>query len=225
MSTFEDRLWLELVAEHEHHQQAPDSPVRLTRPLSARTRPLSARPRSRRRHHGRRPALLTGTALATAVAATTAALTLGASTSTPPAYAVTTNSDGTVTVTLTDISAITALNAELTRDGINAQAIPMTATCPAHAPLVTMPTGTDPRTYTMTIVPSQIPAGYTAVLAAGQTASGQVELLQGAVQPPVPACVNSAPTQLHYVNPAHASPAMKAALARARRAAQAAAKH
>ena len=207
MSTFEDRLWAQLVDEHQHG----------LRTAGPQTSPI---------RHGRRrrPALITGTALATAAAATAAILALSASTSTPPAYAVTTNGDGTVTVTLNDISAITALNAELARDGVNARAVPMTASCPAYAPLVTMPAGTDPSTYTMTIVPSQIPAGYTAVLAAGQTASGRVELLQGAVLPPVPACVNSTPRPIHVIDPAHASPAVKVAIARARRAAQAAAK-
>jgi hypothetical protein len=46
-------------------------------------------------------------------------LAFSASTSAPPAYAVTTNADGTVTVTLGDMSALVALNAELVRDGIS----------------------------------------------------------------------------------------------------------
>jgi hypothetical protein len=204
MSTFEDRLWAQLVDEHGDHVRLPGPGTRAS--------------------HKRRPALITTTALATGGVVATVVLAFSASTSAPPAYAVTTNADGTVTVTLNDISAITGLNAELARDGVNARAIPMTASCPSHAPLVMMPAGTDPSTYTMTIVPSMIPAGSTAVLAAGQTASGQVELLQGAARPPVPACVNSTPAQIHFIDPAHASPRVKAALARARRAAQAAGK-
>lgn len=74
----------------------------------------------------------------------------------------------------------------------------------------------DPDTYAITIVPRDIPAGYTGVLAASQAASGRVELVMGAIRPPVPTCFNSTPMVLHYVDPAHVPPAMKAAMARAR---------
>jgi hypothetical protein len=197
MSTFEDRLWSQLVREHGHEMQLPPITVRTSR---------------------RRPALITGTALATAVAAAAAVLVLTATTSTP-AYAVTTNSDGTVTVTLNDVAAIATLNAELARDGIAARAIPLTADCPVHGFPNPMPAGTDPSTYTITIVPREIPAGYTAVVAVGENASGQVELAQGAFRSPVPVCFNSSPTALHPIDMSHASPALKAAIDRARAAA------
>lgn len=207
MSTFEDRLWSQLVTEYGDRMRLPT--------------PTTPRASARRR---RRPALITGTALATAALATAVVLILSASTSAPPAYAVTTNGDGTVTVTLNDISAITALNAELAQDGIAAQAIPITAGCPVHGFPNAMPVGTNPSTYTITIVPSQIPAGYTAVVAVGQSPSGRIELAQGAFRSPVPACFNSTPMELHPIDMAHASPALKASVARARRA-LAAAKH
>ena len=206
MSTFEDRLWSQLVDEHGDRMRLPDPATRVTQT------------------HKRRPALITGTALATAGAAVAAVIAFSAGTSAPPAYAVTTDADGTVTVTLNDISAVTGLNAELTRDGIDTTAIPLTTSCTVHEPLVTMPSGTDPSTYTITIDPRQIPAGYTGVLAAGTDTSGQVVLMMGAVKPPLPSCFNSTAMQLHYLDVAHASPAQKAAIARARRAAQAAAK-
>jgi hypothetical protein len=82
-----------------------------------------------------------------------------------------------------------------------------------------MPAGTNPSTYTITIVPSEIPAGYTAVVAVGENASGQVELAQGAFRSPVPVCFNSTPTVLHPIDMSHASPALKAAVAKARKAA------
>jgi hypothetical protein len=174
MSTFQERLWSDLVREHGDQIRAhPATPIAV-----------------RRR---RRPALVTGTALAVTGAAIAAALILSATTSAPPAYAVTTNSDGTVTVTLNDISAITALNAELARDGVRAKAIPLTATCPTRGFPHPIPAGTDPSTYTITIVPADIPAGYTAVVAARQTASGQVQLVQGAWPNPGPTCINSRP--------------------------------
>jgi hypothetical protein len=142
-------------------------------------------------------------------------LVFTATTSTP-AYAVTSNSDGTITVTLNDVHAITTLNAELARDGIAAKAVPLTADCPVHGFPNPMPAGTNPSTYTITIVPSDIPVGYTAVLAVGENASGQVSLAQGAFPSPVPVCFNSTPTALRPIDMAHASPALKAAIARAR---------
>jgi hypothetical protein len=214
MSTFEDRLWSQLVAEHERRLRAPSWPVAPSSPVAPAIAPT-------RHNHRRR--LLTSTALATAALVTALALALGASTSTPPAYAVTTNRDGTVTVTLDDVAAITGLNAELTRDGIAATAIPITADCPFRGFPNAMPAGTDPSTYTITIVPREIPAGYTAVVAVGQSPSGQIELAQGAFPSPPPACFNSTPLVLHPIDMAHASPALRAAMAKARRAAQAAA--
>ncbi len=194
MNSFEDRLWSELVREHGDRMQLQTSTARRER---------------------RRPALIGGTALAGAAAAAAAVLAFTATTSTP-AYAVTSNSNGTVTVTLNDIRAITALNAELARDGIAARAIPLTADCPVHGFPNPMPAGTDPSTYPITIVPREIPAGYTEVLAVGENTSGRVSLAQATFRSPVPACFNSTPTSLRPIDMSHASPALKAAIARAR---------
>jgi hypothetical protein len=141
----------------------------------------------------RRPALITGTALATAGVVAAIALAITASTSAPPAYAVTSNRDGSVTVTLNDISAITGLNAELAGDGLRAKAIPLTADCPTQRFPNAMPAGTNPSTYTITIVPADIPAGYTPIVAASQNSSGEVQLAQGAWPSPGPSCLNSVP--------------------------------
>lgn len=173
MSTFEDRLWSDLVHEHGAEMRTHSG--------------LTHAPRRRR------PALLTGTALATAGATAAAALVLSATTSAPPAYAVATNPNGTVTVTLNDISAITGLNAELARDGIRAKAIPLTATCPTRGFPGTMPAGTNPSTYTVTIDPGDIPAGFTAIVAVSETGSGQVKIAAGAWPNPGPSCLNTTP--------------------------------
>jgi hypothetical protein len=129
-------------------------------------------------------------------------LALTATTS-APAFAVTGNADGSVAVTLKDISALSALNAELAQDRIPAKAVPLTASCPTRGFPHYMPAGTRPSTYTITIVPREIPAGYTAVVAAAEDASGRVELLMGAVPSPVPSCFNSAVPTLHPVNAAN----------------------
>jgi hypothetical protein len=190
MNRFEDQLWSELVREHGDELWAAPQGIATLAASVGVAGPAARRARAWGRRPGR-PALLTGTALATAGLATAAVLALTATTS-APAFAVTDNRDGSVAVTLKDISAISALNAELARDRIPAKAVPLTATCPTHGFPQYMPPGTSPSTYRITIVPREIPAGYTGVVAAAQNASGQVELLMGAVPSPAPACFNSA---------------------------------
>jgi hypothetical protein len=129
---------------------------------------------------------------------------------------VTDNSDGTVTVTLNDISAVATLNAELARDGIAARAIPLTADCPIHGFPNALPAGTSPSTYTITIDPREIPAGYTAVVAVGENASGDIDLAEGAFPSPVPVCFNSKPTVLRPIDAGHVPPALESAIHRAR---------
>ena len=200
MTTFEDRLWTDLVREHGELLRLHPGPA--------------AAPTAVRR---RRPAVLTGAALAAVGVIATGVLALTATTAAPPAFAVTDNADGTVTVTLNDIQAITGLNAELARDGIPAEAIPITSDCPVHGFPNAMPAGTDPNTYTITIDPREMRAGYTAIVGVGQSTSGQIELAQGAFPSAnVPACFNSTPLVAHPIDMSHASPALKAAVARAR---------
>jgi hypothetical protein len=172
MSTFEDRLWSALV--HEHGERM-------------RIHPTETNPRAHR------PAILTGTALAGAGLTAAVVLAFTATTSTPPAFAVTDNADGTVTVTLNEVSAITSLNAELAREGIDAKAVPLTDDCPTRGFPHDMPAGTSPSAYTITIVPRDIPAHFTAIVAASENAEGQVSLVQGAWPSPGPACINSTP--------------------------------
>src|ERR1700748_3119020 len=115
MSEFEDNLWLEVVREHGHGL---------------------ARAGRRGRKHGRatRPQLLAGTTVGVAAIATAAALLLGASTS-PPAFAVTRNPAGRVTVSLEQPSGIAAANRKLAAMGVRAQIAaeamtPPTLVCP-----------------------------------------------------------------------------------------------
>ena len=185
MTSFEDRLWTDLV--REHGDQLRRHPARTGPPTADRRR---------------RPVLLTGTALAAVGVIAAGVLALTATTAAPPAFAVTANPDGTVTVTLNDIQAITGLNAELARDGIPAEAIPITSDCPVRGFPNAMPAGTDPSTYTITIDPREMPAGFTAIVGVGQSASGQIELAQGAFPSAnVPACFNITPRVLHPIGP------------------------
>jgi hypothetical protein len=194
MSSFEDRLWSDLVREHGHRIRA--EPSQTAALATSATRPGPTRVRRKRR-----PAILTGTVLGTAGAAAAVVVAL-TTTTTAPAFAVTDNTDGSITVTLREISALSGLNAEFARRGLNARALPMSASCPTKGFGNALPAGTNFNTFTITLDPRDVPDGYTAVVAATQTASGKVELVQGAVPPPVPACLNTEiPTRVPLKGP------------------------
>jgi hypothetical protein len=144
----------------------------------------------------RRPALLTGSALGIAGLATAGVLAL---TSASPAFAVTKNPDGTVAITLTDLSDLPSLNQELAQDGVPVTAVPMSTSCSATG-TINNPSGEggpsaaagQETTDFVTIDPSLIPRGEVGVLGVRQTASGQVGLVFGETTPPAPSCLDSA---------------------------------
>jgi uncharacterized membrane protein YgcG len=113
MSKFEDRLWRELVRKHGAD-------------LAQTTRP-AAKPARRPR-----PRLLAGTSVALAVAVATVALVLSAASS-PPAFAVSRNADGTYTVTIQKLAAIHGANARLAALGIRARLVVVTQGCTVKA--------------------------------------------------------------------------------------------
>jgi len=192
MSNFEDQLWSQLVRERgEQMRAAPRATAALASSVTATT------PATRRGRRLRRPALLTGSALGIAGLASAGVLAL---TSASPAFAVTKNSDGTVDVTLSDLSDLPALNQQLAKDGIPVTAVPLSTSCSATA-AINNPSGESSpsisasgqkATDVVRIDPSQIPSGEVGVLGASQTASGQIELMFGETTPPAPSCLNSA---------------------------------
>ena len=99
MSKFEDHLWTEFVHEHG------DAMARLSR--------------STVRHAHRGPRLVAGTGLGLAGVGAAVALVLGAA-SPLPAFAVTRNRDGTVTISIHRVSGIAGANAKLHQLGIRA---------------------------------------------------------------------------------------------------------
>ena len=113
MSKFEDRLWRELVRRHGADL------AQMTRPAAKRAR--RARPR-----------LLAGTSLALAGVVAALALVLSAASS-PPAFAVSRNPDGTVTVTIHQITAIPRANARLAGLGIRARLVEVAPGCTVKA--------------------------------------------------------------------------------------------
>ena len=101
MTKFTDHLWSDLAREHGPTLAHAD------------------RPEPGRAHILRRPRVLAGSMLGLAGVGTALVLTLGASSL--PAYAVTTNGDGSVLVTINQVSALPQANAKLTAMGIHEQ--------------------------------------------------------------------------------------------------------
>lgn len=192
MSNFEDQLWSQLVRERgEQMRAAPQATAALASSVTA------TRPAPRRAPRLRRPALLTGSALGIAGLATAGVFAL---TSASPAFAVTKNTDGTVAISLSDLSDLPALNQKLAQDGVPVTAVPISTSCSSTAALnnpsgegtPNMSANHQEATDVVTIDPSLIPSGDIGVLGASQTASGQMELVFGETTPPAPSCLNSA---------------------------------
>src|ERR1700749_535596 len=151
MSEFEDNLWLEVVREHGHG---------LAR----------AGRRGRKHRRATRPQLLAGTTFGVAAMATVAALLLGASTS-QPAFAVTRNPDGTVTVSLKQPSGIAGANRTLAAMGVRAQIAAQAKTPPE----LVCPGGTAP---TITFDPARIAKRHVLVITPGQPSADDAAALK-----------------------------------------------
>lgn len=179
MSNFEDQLFADLMREHGDELTAAH------RPAVARRGPA-------------RPVLLAAGAIGLAGAV---GLGINAIDKGSPAYAVTRGSDGTITVSLRDISGVDGANAELRKLGVPAMAVPMSRTCttpviPDQRPLGAAPITSSARSGnsgtgnsgSVTFSAGSIPEGDTMVLAA-LTSDRQVSLAATIVRGPAPACV------------------------------------
>src|ERR1035437_109064 len=110
MSNFEDRLWSELARDRGE-------------PLALAGRRVPAPSRRSRRA----PLAIGGLVLLAAIVA--AALTLTASTSTTPAYAVSVNPDGSVRLTLVSVIGVRGANETLAKLGVRAQVAQIETGC------------------------------------------------------------------------------------------------
>lgn len=180
MSRVEDTLWNHLV---EHHG-ADRTHVR---------RPAAARPRTR--------PLAIATA-ATGAAVIAAALIVSATSSTPPAYALTSHADGSITITLSDLTTgIPALNARLRQMGINETVIPVTPNCPFTTPVLSGPGPGGDLSDTIAIGPNiSEPAGVDAYLAAEQLPDGSIGLGIGGMKAPLPSCISPTLMKVQPIN-------------------------
>jgi hypothetical protein len=146
--------------------------------------------------------LLAAAALGIAGLAALGVLTFGSS-SVPAAYAVTKNSDGTISITLRQFSALPALNRQLASEKLPLKAVPATVHC-AFNPAPPLPRGFVPfvpseqpqnRSLrpgdTITIDTSATPNGVVGVIGVGRNAGG-LALLYAGRRAPGPSCINSA---------------------------------
>jgi hypothetical protein len=171
MSSFEDRLFQDLMREHGGQ--------------------LVRGARLRRR----RPALAAAGVLAV-LGAATVALSLGGVGSTP-AYGVTQHPDGTVTVSLKELAAADQTNAELTRRGVPIRVLPYKSDC-SNTASYTVDESAPPTRFgsggkdEMTIDTTTVPAGDHAVITALADETGHVIVIMTGGPPAkgaVPSCL------------------------------------
>jgi len=181
MTKFADQLYTDLLREH-------GSTLADTRPLAG----------SRGQSASRRVLLATG-AGSIAVAATAGVLTAGGGT---PAYALTTNQDGTVTLAVYQESGIAQANARLQQLGDRVVVVPVRPGCPSihslpppavrpHKSSITMTSGRS-KDGTVKVRASGIPAGDILVVGIEVSAHGSVGEA-ALTTPPAPSCVSPPP--------------------------------
>jgi hypothetical protein len=181
MTKFADQLFDDLMREHG--------------PALARTRPPAPR-----RHFATRRTLLAAGAACAAVAAAAGVLAAGGGT---PAYAVTTNPDGTVTLAVFQTSGIAGANARLRQLGDGqVVVVPVNAGCPSLRSLpapavprrghIAVQAGSS-RDGSVTVNAKGIPAGDILVVGFQTTTHGRLRSTLGGgklTSPPAPSCVS-----------------------------------
>jgi hypothetical protein len=190
--------------EHDDH-----SVLATMREQIAATPMLPAPRRLQPRFLGTRPRVLAGASAGIAALSATLAL-IFAGASSPPAFAVTTNPDGTTTVTLNALSAAGALNAKLAAADVHVRVAPVVPGCndpvqiaDSDSPPATLQAepqgGANSLQLSSTIAsgsstPDQtnVPAGQTLVLAASKSGLQVVGQIN---QSTAPACVGLASDQ------------------------------
>lgn len=125
---------------------------------------------------------------ALAVLAAAVVLVVGATTGAPPAYALTHDSDGSITISLRNVTTgIPQLNARLKQMGINYTVIPITQNCSFSTPVISAGSGSLSETITIGTKNSE-PPGVDGYLAAEQLPNGSIGLAIGGMKAPLPPC-------------------------------------
>ncbi len=190
MARFEERLWAELVEQRG---------VLLAEAPSAQLRAPAVRPRRVRRV----PALA---GAAATILAIVLALVIGlGSNRGASAFAVVTNADGTITVTIGELVGVTPADRRLEELGLPVRVVPVTAGCPFDpAQLRQARLSPDQfrgiyqiaegeRATSVRIDPSQIPHGDTLIVRATERTHGVVALRALVVEGAAPPCLPPAP--------------------------------
>lgn len=191
MSDLQGRLWAELVRDQAPALAYPAAVGDRSRTLTIVEPKLTAR---RRRPAAQRGRLAAGlAALAVAIAAVTIATTTGTSPSS--AYAVTRSADGTVHISISDLTGVSGANAQLEKLGVPVRVVPVLAACRSTGEIIA-PTPLVGRAVAhaeagMAVRPALIPSGETLVLTARQVESA-VYLSYAFYRGPAPACVGEA---------------------------------
>jgi hypothetical protein len=181
MTKFEDQLFTDLMAEYRPVLQ------RLERPAPPARRPVP------------RPVWVAASAAGVAGAVTAGVVGFGGTT---PAYAVTRNADGTVTLAISSPAGVPGANAKLRVLGSHVVVVPARPGCPAITSLGRPASGQATRTAgsaalskdgSITVDVRGIPAGDTAVVAATTLPGGGMTLAEQLVRGPAPACVSLPP--------------------------------
>jgi hypothetical protein len=214
MSRFQERLWDELARDHAAalaHPTAARGPLR-SLPIVEKRRPalpgwrarpgwpaLPGLPAPHRRQAPRLGALLLapGRLVATlaALGATVAVVAILSTTGTTPsaAYAVTQNPDGTITVTIDELTGVTGANSQLARLAAKVRVVPVKAGCPAPTGIVPTPPSLAARIahaqgQGLAIRPDLVPADETLLLTARQ-AGPVVDLSYSLYRGALPSCI------------------------------------
>ena len=177
MTKFADQLYDDLMRQHG--------------PALAAARP----PAASRRYLAPRRVLLAAGGGGLAVAATVAGLVASSGS---PAYALTTHSDGTITLAIYQASGITQATAKLHQLGDDVVVVPIRPRCPPPRPPVVSPKGklvslgvSRSRDGSVT-VSGHAPAGDIQVVGFETTPNGRATVSQLS-SPPAPACMPPAP--------------------------------
>ena len=179
MTNFEEHLWSHLLDQGVEPTARPKAPVQARR----------------------RPSLVLGSAAALAAIAIAVIIALSATSATPPAFAITVTHDGTVVLTVREVSNLAAVNQRLAALGVPARIVPFQKDCPTVLSLP--PRYLQPNTqpwsiyskqsgpignWTRGIIPSRIPPGDTLVFALAEYNHQGWESANGFVKGPIPKC-------------------------------------
>lgn len=197
MSRFQARLWEELVRDHATALAYPTGSRDLVPRLTIVEQRAAVLRGTSRLRPGRLPLrprrLVAGLAAVAAVAATVSLLT---TTGTAPsvAYAVTQRPDGTLDVSISELTGVSGANAQLAKLGVSVRVIPVQAGCSDFGQVVPVPPPLAAKVARpangggLAVRPDLVPHGDTLALTARQSGS-TVDLSYGLYRGTLPSCI------------------------------------